>query len=324
MKVSALIPTYNRVWHVQRAIDSVLVQTKPVNEIVVVDDGSTDDTAEVLAHKYGSRIQLILQTHSGVSVARRRAVQEAKGDWIAFLDSDDEWTPLRNQLFCSVFDGIDERVAWIFGDVGVVRDDGSQETIFQKHGLELHQTLTVFQDPLQVQFPFQYGLLPGSVIKRGALLRLDCFSDGLQHSEDFLAGIQVALNYKFAAVRDIVTKVYRTQDLRGSSAERQGRNGPDYYRARMKAFRLVIESGRSQPWGDRYADAVRGLCKFYAEEGWPIRTLALQQFRFGFSPASIGFFCCAMLGSRFVQACRRIKRNLAPRPNESPQFLDGL
>lgn len=92
-KVSVVIPTYDRAAKVQRAIESVLSQTMRDLEVVVVDDGSSDNTAEVLSGKFGDRIRYYAQTNQGVSVARNRGVTEARGEWIAFLDSDDLWEP---------------------------------------------------------------------------------------------------------------------------------------------------------------------------------------------------------------------------------------
>ncbi|MEW5723183.1 MAG: glycosyltransferase [Thermodesulfobacteriota bacterium] len=88
--VSVIIPVYNRAGLVGRAVDSVLGQTWPNFELIVVDDGSTDRTPEVLAG-YGDRLTLLRQPHSGVSAARNRGLAAAQGDLIAFLDSDDYW-----------------------------------------------------------------------------------------------------------------------------------------------------------------------------------------------------------------------------------------
>ncbi|HEX4005005.1 MAG TPA: glycosyltransferase [Acidobacteriaceae bacterium] len=90
-KVSAVIPTYNRADKVRASIDSVLAQTVSDVEVVVVDDGSTDSTARVLREAYGDRIRYCYQKNQGVSAARNRGIAEAKGEWIAFLDSDDHW-----------------------------------------------------------------------------------------------------------------------------------------------------------------------------------------------------------------------------------------
>jgi glycosyltransferase involved in cell wall biosynthesis len=97
--VSVIIPTRDRAAMVREAVDSVLDQKDAHSELIVVDDGSTDETPEVLS-SYRDRIRLIRQDNRGVSAARNRGVQAARGEWIAFLDSDDLWLPgkLRAQL----------------------------------------------------------------------------------------------------------------------------------------------------------------------------------------------------------------------------------
>src|SRR5262249_43626334 len=90
--VTVIIPTFNRGHIVTDAIDSVLAQTVPCLEIIVVDDGSRDDTRERLV-PYMDRIVYIYQHNQGVSAARNTGVDAAKGDLIAFLDSDDVWHP---------------------------------------------------------------------------------------------------------------------------------------------------------------------------------------------------------------------------------------
>ncbi len=88
LKVSVVIPTYNRQLLVQRAIKSALLQTLPPHDIIVVDDGSTDDTLSILKNY---PIKVISQKNKGVSSARNLGIKNSTGDLIAFLDSDDEW-----------------------------------------------------------------------------------------------------------------------------------------------------------------------------------------------------------------------------------------
>jgi glycosyltransferase involved in cell wall biosynthesis len=90
-KVSVVIPTYNRAAKVQKGITSVLAQTFSDLEVIVVDDGSSDGTEQVLAEKFGGRIRYYAQTNQGASVARNKGVEQARGEWTAFLDSDDFW-----------------------------------------------------------------------------------------------------------------------------------------------------------------------------------------------------------------------------------------
>jgi len=97
--IAVIIPTYNRIETLSRAIGSVLAQTRPVDELIIVDDGSTDGTNAWLREHYPN-IQLIEQVNAGVSAARNRGIKSSSCDWIALLDSDDEWLPqkLEKQL----------------------------------------------------------------------------------------------------------------------------------------------------------------------------------------------------------------------------------
>lgn len=96
-RFSVIIPAYNSETTLARAIDSVLAQSYPAQEIIVVDDGSTDRTFEVVA-RYGEKVRYIRQDNAGVSSARNHGAQAASGDWLAFLDADDWYYPDRLRL----------------------------------------------------------------------------------------------------------------------------------------------------------------------------------------------------------------------------------
>ncbi len=91
-KVSVIIPTYNRGWILRETIDSVLAQDYADYELIVVDDGSTDNTREIL-DSYGQDILVLQQSNKGVSAARNRGIAESRAQLVAFLDSDDLWLP---------------------------------------------------------------------------------------------------------------------------------------------------------------------------------------------------------------------------------------
>ncbi len=97
--VSIIIPTFNRSLLLKRALDSVYKQTASEYEVIVLDDGSTDDTAKMIERLYPN-VRYYYQSNKGVSSARNKGIKQAKGEWLAFLDSDDEWMPkkLENQL----------------------------------------------------------------------------------------------------------------------------------------------------------------------------------------------------------------------------------
>jgi len=92
MLVSVIIPTYNSARFLTEAVGSVLAQTFRDFEILVIDDGSTDETQDVL-RQYGSPVRCIHQQNSGVAVARNRGIMESRGRYVAFLDADDTWLP---------------------------------------------------------------------------------------------------------------------------------------------------------------------------------------------------------------------------------------
>jgi glycosyltransferase involved in cell wall biosynthesis len=92
LRVSVIIPTYNRAVYLRQALQSVFAQTFAPFEVIVVDDGSGDNTTEVL-HAFNSRLRCFCQEHKGVSAARNLGLQVAKGDVIAWLDADDVWEP---------------------------------------------------------------------------------------------------------------------------------------------------------------------------------------------------------------------------------------
>lgn len=98
-EVTVVIPTWNRAGSLRRALDSVFAQTRPPDEVIVVDDGSSDGTRRMVREGY-PRASYLFQENRGVAAARNRGAEKAGGDWLAFLDSDDEWLPrkLERQL----------------------------------------------------------------------------------------------------------------------------------------------------------------------------------------------------------------------------------
>ena len=99
MLIDVIIPVFNRSHLVERAIDSVLTQSFKHFNLFIVDDGSTDDLASVLKkYSYDSRVIFFRQENKGVSAARNLGISHSKSEWIALLDSDDEWLPQKLEI----------------------------------------------------------------------------------------------------------------------------------------------------------------------------------------------------------------------------------
>lgn len=103
MKVSVIVPMYNAGPYVGAALDSILAQTRPVDEIIVVDDGSTDDGPAIVA-RYGAPVRMLRQDHRGSTTALNLGLRAATGTAIAFLDADDLWMPGKQALSCPVLE----------------------------------------------------------------------------------------------------------------------------------------------------------------------------------------------------------------------------
>jgi glycosyltransferase involved in cell wall biosynthesis len=124
MKVSVIIPSYNCAPYLSDAISSVINQTYINLEIIIVDDGSTDNTAEVIA-PFRNNIKYLKQENQGVSAARNAGMRRATGDLIAFLDADDIWFPDKIAIQLDIFNRNPE-IAGVFSDFGRCDKDGNQ------------------------------------------------------------------------------------------------------------------------------------------------------------------------------------------------------
>jgi glycosyltransferase involved in cell wall biosynthesis len=143
--VSVVIPTYNRASIVPRAIDSALAAISPGDEIIVADDGSTDDTAAVVA-AYGDPVRLVELPHGGAGAARNGGFAAATKPLVAYLDSDDEWIPGKLDLQRAFLEARPD-VLFLFTDFGVRREDGTEEPGFLCNWLLPPRPLDAIFDP---------------------------------------------------------------------------------------------------------------------------------------------------------------------------------
>ena len=129
-KVSVVIPTYNRAAKVPPGIQSVLDQTFSDLEVIVVDDGSSDDTGKILAEMFGDRIRYFAQANQGASAARNKGIAEARGEWIAFLDSDDQWEKDKLEWQFKALERYGQQCGGCYTDVRFINHPETQ-TMFQ-------------------------------------------------------------------------------------------------------------------------------------------------------------------------------------------------
>jgi len=195
MRVSVVIPAYNAARFLPEAVESVQKQMPPVHEIIIVDDGSTDDTEQVVASR-GQDIKYVRQQNAGPSTARNRGIAMASGSLVAFLDADDVWT----------VDKIAEQLAVFHAnpDVGLVASDMAEidtgggiirPSVLAAHGLlSFFQTLNGAPVPQAVRRLTEKNFIPtGTVIvKRNLLVELGGFQPDIRYGEDLELWARIA------------------------------------------------------------------------------------------------------------------------------------
>ncbi|MGO9687474.1 MAG: glycosyltransferase family 2 protein, partial [Syntrophobacteraceae bacterium] len=165
--VSVVIPTYNRERFVDKAINSVLSQSFNDYEIIVVDDGSTDETPRVLA-SYKDRVKYIYQKNSGVSSARNAGIREARGEWVAFLDSDDKWKTDYLLTQIGQISKFPHAVAHMTNAVSV-QPSGEQSNLFiETNLLDEFKTrqCVVLENPLRIIIKYGCWCVQSTVVRR--------------------------------------------------------------------------------------------------------------------------------------------------------------
>jgi len=212
LKISALIPTYNRGTQVLRAIQSVIEQTAPVDEIIVVDDGSTDGTAEAIRARYGPAINIFRQENRGAAAARNRGIREAQGEWIAFLDSDDVWFP-------SKIERQRQALLALGTEFGVCLTDGVQDgdptkkqSVFQENGIESRTAFGALNEPAKYidigagRNPF---LTPSALIRLSLLANVGGFDERLVIAEDADLFFKLSFRTRFCFVAEPLVRIDR-------------------------------------------------------------------------------------------------------------------
>ena len=191
---------------VARAIDSVLAQTRPVEEIIVVDDGSCDGTGEYLAHRYGERITCVRQDNAGVSAARNRGLVMARGRYLALLDSDDEWLPEKNARQVRYLED-NPAIGMVLCNVLRVKPDGSLIDVFDRReqipvdGPALGPVLC---DP---------ALAPLSILmRREVYADVGGFDETLRTAEDLDFHLRVAAQWPIGVVAEPLARALRGHD----------------------------------------------------------------------------------------------------------------
>ena len=231
-QISVVIPCHNRRHTLARAIDSVLAQDYPAQEIIIVDDGSSDGTKDWLQTHYPAarypQLKVFSQQQHGVSQARNRGIQQATGDWIALLDSDDEWLPgkLRQQVAAirqhPATPLVHTNEIWIRNGIRV---NAMQK--HQKSGGRIFQRCL----PLCVISP------SSALIRKDIFAECGLFDESLPACEDYDLWLRICARYSVTYIETPLIVKY------GGHTDQLSRQHWGMDRFRVKALSNIIDTG---------------------------------------------------------------------------------
>ncbi len=212
--VSVVIPTYNRGDTIKKSIDSVLAQIYKNLEVIVVDDGSTDNTQDVVESYVDPKVRYVkLPKNRGANVARNTGIKRAKGEFIAFLDSDDRWEPEKISKQMEVYENSSDDIKVVYCGEDMQSDKGNrfympEKWVNPKEG-------DVFRPLLRGNFVGTVSLL----VKKECFEEVGYFDEELPRAQDWDMALRLAKEFKFKLVDEPLVTVYYSQDSISSDYE---------------------------------------------------------------------------------------------------------
>jgi hypothetical protein len=201
LKVSIVIPLYNKAPYVRRALDSIAAQTFSDFEVIVIDDGSTDEGPAIVADYPDTRCRLIRQANAGPGAARNTGIAQSQGEFIAFLDADDEWLPTYLNESVRLLERFGPEVASVTSGYVEYPNGVSTESMWRRRGLTdgVHQ-LQPNSDPWRIVSMLAYMSPCSTVARREAIRRWEGFygREKCLFGEDSFLWLKVLLNHSVA------------------------------------------------------------------------------------------------------------------------------
>lgn len=206
---SVVIPLYNKEKEIKSTLDTVLNQSYTDFEIVIVNDGSTDRSIEVVQGIDDPRIRLIDQKNGGVSAARNRGIRESRNEWIAFLDADDLWDKIKLEKIAQVINK-NQSIEWLVTGCRTLKGNESRNFLHKKDGF--------LDDALDDLWNGLYIHTSSVVVKRDNFIKNVnlFFTEGVNHSEDREVWFKLMFKYpKLYYLKEILATYMR--DTTGNS-----------------------------------------------------------------------------------------------------------
>lgn len=202
--ISVIIPTYNSTKYIGEAINSVLRQTITNYEIIVVDDGSTDNTKEIIDNNF-PQVRYFYIPHQGVSRARNYGIERARGEFIAFLDADDLWLPEKLEKQIGVFNS-DQELMLVFTEHRFFDSNGIREATFSK------KERLMKGDVVKNIFLYSHVALPTVMVRKNVFQEIGYFDENLNVAEDDNLWIRIALKFRIQLLDEVLVHCRMTEN----------------------------------------------------------------------------------------------------------------
>ena len=234
VQVSVVIPSYNRAVYVTMAIKSVLDQSYQDYEIIVVDDGSTDGTRAAL-EPYRDRISYIYQDNKGVSTARNVGIQKAKGEWVAFLDSDDEWLPNKLEIQMKHIKN-HPNICIHVANVSLINPCKDNTNLFCVKGFDkIAGEFLLLDRPLTYLLQYNFVYPSAALVRKTALINAGLFDKDLLLHEDTDLFYRIALEGQWGICGLPMVKKFRREEPAMINLSERHTSDPSYtYKVMVK------------------------------------------------------------------------------------------
>jgi len=207
MKISAIIPAYNSQDFILDAIQSIQNQTHPVDEIIVIDDGSTDSTQQIIQSQT-SNIKYIHQENQGPSAARNTGIKAAQGNWIAFLDADDQWMPdkIEKQLLALKHSPELHLLAGDMQEIGINHELITQSVLAKHKLLQEFQEINSLPIKNALAKLVNKNFIPtGTVLaNRSTLIEAGMFNTAIRFGEDLELWAKIATKHPITCLPEVL------------------------------------------------------------------------------------------------------------------------
>lgn len=204
--VSVVIPVYNRFELTKRSVESVLAQTVPVSEVILVDDGSIDGTSELLPRyvegnpAWRERVRYFHQDCQGVSAARNVGIALAKGEWLAFNDNDDLWLPQKLEWQFRALERYRDQCGLCFTDAWFMNNVDMKMSVFQRYSVEHREQIGIICDPEGLIERLEQVWVPTVVVRADLVRQVGAFDCSIHYNEDQEFLFRMALATRFCYV----------------------------------------------------------------------------------------------------------------------------